>query len=431
MSDKINGDQDKNIDQKEESKKSDNQDAKKIIDSKNNNNKPHKNLEKENQKDIKSHEIKNNINKQMDNKNTVKQEVKKTKKSNSLIVSLALILGVAGSAIAVYSLYNQNLENKKLQQSLSENKNQVALLVSSSSKSNDEISIAEKQVQTKLQGLENQLQVLTKKNYALSEQLKQVKSDYLLPQADLYKQLMLVEINTAHTYLTIASNYLKLYADGTQAIGLIKAAEQSLLNADQRAKPALLMVRKARFAVENAASLNNYQEDMTSLSELINLSEQLKLKLPGVNQTKPEAPRTNRWYSPLATSWEKITSLVKVQPLDPKNKILLNTNSRFELAVSLKLQLEQAKWALQRRDEVTFNQSMAQVINQVKSYYQDNINTQKWLEIAKSIRFDQGLNYQKSLNDAIWSVTQLENQVLKSDDKMTENDENTTQGASS
>ena len=431
MSDKINGDQDKNIDQKEESKKSDNQDAKKIIDSKNNNNKPHKNLEKESQKEIKSHEIKNNINKQMDNKNTVKQEVKKTKKSNSLIVSLALILGVAGSAIAVYSLYNQNLENKKLQQSLSENKNQVALLVSSSSKSNDEISIAEKQVQTKLQGLENQLQVLTKKNYALSEQLKQVKSDYLLPQADLYKQLMLVEINTAHTYLTIASNYLKLYADGTQAIGLIKAAEQSLLNADQRAKPALLMVRKARFAVENAASLNNYQEDMTSLSELINLSEQLKLKLPGVNQTKPEAPRTNRWYSPLATSWEKITSLVKVQPLDPKNKILLNTNSRFELAVSLKLQLEQAKWALQRRDEVTFNQSMAQVINQVKSYYQDNINTQKWLEIAKSIRFDQGLNYQKSLNDAIWSVTQLENQVLKSDDKMTENDENTTQGASS
>ena len=329
MSDKINGDQDKNIDQKEESKKSDNQDAKKIIDSKNNNNKPHKNLEKENQKDIKSHEIKNNINKQMDNKNTVKQEVKKTKKSNSLIVSLALILGVAGSAIAVYSLYNQNLENKKLQQSLSENKNQVALLVSSSSKSNDEISIAEKQVQTKLQGLENQLQVLTKKNYALSEQLKQVKSDYLLPQADLYKQLMLVEINTAHTYLTIASNYLKLYADGTQAIGLIKAAEQSLLNADQRAKPALLMVRKARFAVENAASLNNYQEDMTSLSELINLSEQLKLKLPGVNQTKPEAPRTNRWYSPLATSWEKITSLVKVQPLDPKNKILLNTNTPF------------------------------------------------------------------------------------------------------
>ncbi|MCF6766141.1 uroporphyrinogen-III C-methyltransferase [Thiotrichales bacterium 19S3-7] len=348
------------------------------------------------------------------------------KKRSSVVVSLAFVVGIAGCAIAAYSLYTQHQQAKLFSTSIAQNTTEYSQLKLQTTKAIgtlDQLVSTQSQTNKLSQADKDNIASLMKKTYALDQQVKAIKSDYLLPQSDLYQQMILIQVNAAGIYLNMADNYLKLYAGGDQAISLIKAAESALINADERAKPALAMVRKAQYAVENATLFTQYDGNMQNINQLIPMLNQLKLKAPGYAKQKELTSATNTsatkesWYESFQNSIDKMANLVKIHKLDQTSKALLNSNTRENIAITLKLTLEQAKWALQRRDSIAFKQSINQAIDEVSTYYQTDQVQKKWLEIAKRIQFGQSQNYMQAMNQAIYAVSNLEAQIIASTTK--------------
>ncbi|MCF6777141.1 uroporphyrinogen-III C-methyltransferase [Thiotrichales bacterium 19X7-9] len=375
-----------------------------------------------------SNDLKNQTNHQDINK-----PITKTNKGHSLVVSLAFIVGLAGCAIAAYSLYMQHQQVKSFNTTIAQKNTEYNQLKSETKKALvtlNEVIATQKQSSKLNQVEKDNISSLMKKTYALNQQVKAIKSDYLLPQSDLYQQMILIQVNAAGIYLNMADNYLKLYAGGDQAVSLIKAAESALVNADERAKPALALVRKAQYAVENATLFTQYGDNMTNINQLIAMLSELKLKLPGnaakVDTVDHASTIDQSWYQSLKNNLDKMSSLVQIHKLNQTSQLLTNSSARENLVVTLKLQLEQAKWALQRRDSVAFKESITQVIDEVKTYYQIDQTQQKWLEIANSIQFGQSQNYMQAMHQAIYAVSRLEAQIIASATKNNNADQNQT-----
>ncbi|MCF6808226.1 uroporphyrinogen-III C-methyltransferase [Thiotrichales bacterium 19S9-12] len=342
---------------------------------------------------------------------------KQTKKS--LITPLALIVGLVGCGIASYSIYTQqqqkstiielvqkNAEYEQLNDQTTKVMTQIANTI------NDQQSEYVKNLQDK-----EQIQSLVKKTYALDQQVKSMKSDYLLPQSDLYQQLVLIQVNSAGIYLNMANHYLALYAGANQAISLIEAAESALVNADARAKPALEMVRKAKYAVENATLFTEYNENMNKLNKLSKKLNKLTLKLPSDPIEQLDGRLVKKDISDKSVfmqSLDKLSGLVKVNKLDQIHENLLSFTKRENLIVTLNLMLEQAKWALQRRDSIVFKENINNAVNEVKMYYQADKLAKEWLIIANSIQYGQSDDYTQAMSQAMYAVNQLESQILTS-----------------
>ncbi|TNF67008.1 MAG: hypothetical protein EP298_07775 [Gammaproteobacteria bacterium] len=408
MNDKIDPEKDKNQKQEDKSKAS---------------------VEKKDLKADQKAQVKPDITNHQD----INKPMTKTNKGHSFVVSLAFIVGLAGCTIAGYSLYTQHQQVKSFNTTIAQKNTEYNQLKSETKKALvtlNEVVTTQKQSSKLNQVEKDNISSLMKKTYALNQQVKAIKSDYLLPQSDLYQQMILIQVNAAGIYLNMADNYLKLYAGGDQAVSLIKAAESALVNADERAKPALALVRKAQYAVENATLFTQYGDNMTNINQLIAMLSELKLKLPGnaakVDTVDHASTVDQSWYQSLKNNLDKMSSLVQIHKLNQTSQLLTNSSARENLVVTLKLQLEQAKWALQRRDSVAFKESITQVIDEVKTYYQVDQTQQKWLEIANSIQFGQSQNYMQAMHQAIYAVSRLETQIIASATKNNNADQNQT-----
>lgn len=173
--------------------------------------------------------------------------------------------------------------------------------------------------------------------------------------------------------LTVANHRLTLAQDRETAIAIFETADQRIKAIGDTA---LLKVRQ-KISDELTSLRAMPVVDISGLAfrvgSLVNGVEQLPLmdkKRIAINGDKDSVPKPTDWQSLPGAVWNDIKSLVQVRRHQQSTEPLLPPEQAWYLIQNLKLKLEQARFAVMRRDTGLFQQHLKEASNWLEHYFE-------------------------------------------------------------
>lgn len=279
-----------------------------------------------------------------------------------LITLLTLLIAMTSLAGVYYLWQQQGQRGTDQQNALALIKTQLSQLQQLTSKNRQQAERHLKKVKEQQDNLANTLKTLIQKNDHLRNDWLMAEAEYLIRLAN-HRLLLVRDVNTAIVALQAADDRLREVAD-----------------------PALIRVRTAL-----AKDINNLraapQVDTVgislTLSAITQDIERLPLLTPDpatVSQRREDDSATSQvsgWQELPAAMWRDIKGLIVIREHDQKVKPLLSPEQRFFLTQNLRLQLEQARFALLNGDTAIYGERLNSAEAWIKEYFDTQSNVTK------------------------------------------------------
>lgn len=300
--------------------------------------------------------------------------------NNFFIPTLAIILALGALAIAAYTLSlnnqlhdqlintNSNLAEKLKQLEQKQEKTQEQ--TNAKTKNTEEL---QTQFQTKFDALSKQLQS------AMSQKFYQ-NQDWLLLKARYYLELAQINAHWSNS------------SDAT--IALLEQADQLL---KQFNEPKIFAIRQAiakDVAQIQAISPVDIAGLLSQLDAAQNSINHLSIPMPGdESTTKPSNAlpnNTSSWNTRLQDSINILGKLIVIRRHDQEIKPILSPLLEATLKENLRLNLQEAQWAVLNHDSFVYQLVLKQAINTLKTNF--NENTQNTAALIKKLTELQQMN---------------------------------------
>ena len=286
-----------------------------------------------------------------------------THKNNSLLSSTALIIAIVAIVI---NLYNNQI-NKKLQTHLvDENKtlmSQVEDLGQNQSNIQDQFAEKENKIQKAQNNLEIRIDGLNKELQIAMKQRLYQNQDWLLLKARYY--LELAQINTHWS-----DNY-------NASISLLQQADKLL---SQLNTPQIFDIRqviakeiaqlKAVPTVDIPGLLSQLDAVQLSVSNLTVQSPLEKNKLTGQMELS-QSSDSSTWKARLKNSLKLLEQVVIVRRTDENIKPLMSPLFESALKENIRLNLQEAQWAILNNNSTVYQFALTQATNNIKRIFDE------------------------------------------------------------
>lgn len=253
----------------------------------------------------------------------------------------------------------------------------------------------------------NNLQNLQDQVAVLASELEAVKANDLKNQ-ELQNQSAnntdLASVAMAKMDLHLALSELQEGGNFKLTLGFLTHAEQELLLGHRvfESKSVGSVIERLK---SNEADFNNFiglknnqKNNQTNLIDLTNLIKNLgalsfalpidfkkdavqssNLRNPGQMDSSSQ-PQESIWQSGLRQSWDRVKSLLIIRENQTVGENLLLDSAREAVTASIVFDLQQAESLLAARQWVSYEQVLDQVSAQIQVNFQDNAQSQSWLE---------------------------------------------------
>lgn len=294
-------------------------------------------------------------------KNTSKQNCFTSHKNSFLFPALSLIVAISAIGIALYTLsFNKNIKNKLLE----ENKSLIAELEQLKEKQ----TTFQDQIATKADNMEQNQSALQKKvnhlnkalQTAMTQQLYQ-NQDWLLLKARYY--LELAQINTHWS-----DNY-------NATIALLQEADQLL---SKIATPKIFDIRqtiakeiaelKATSTTDIAGLLSQLDAAQITVS---NLTIQSTIDESQPAEETQTTSNPSAWHSRLQESVNLLEKLITVRRNDENFKPLISPLFESILRESIRLNLQEAQWAVLNNNSAVYQLALKQALMNIKRTFNE------------------------------------------------------------
>ncbi len=324
-----------------------------------------------------------------------KKIARSNKKSSSWLHAITVVLVIAALGGAVYTNLQLRQKTKVLLAKIDMLNQQQSTLAASVDATKNTFSQAHDALQTRLIGLNKDLQT------ALQQQLYQ-NHDWVLLKARYFLELAQINAHWSNNTQTTAT--------------LLENANELLAHVqDQRLFPIRQAIAK-EIAQVQALPQTDFAGILSQLDAAQTIVGQLTIKqslsIPATNNAAPPpSPAANTWRSRLKESVNKLEKLVVIRRHDQDIQPLLDPPQEAILRENIRLTLQQTQWAVLQNNESLYQGLLAQVIKNIQqSFAQEDSNSQvliKQLQTLQQIRLG---NNDIILNQSL----PLLNQVIES-----------------
>ncbi|VEB33002.1 uroporphyrinogen III methylase HemX [Legionella sainthelensi] len=296
-------------------------------------------------------------------------------KNNFIILAVAIIIALGALALATYTLLlNNQLQNQwtntstnlaeELKQ-LEQKQNKTQEITDAKTKNTEEI---QTQFQTKFDALSKQLQ------NAMSQRFYQ-NQDWLFLKARYYLELAQINAHWSNS------------SDAT--VALLEQADQLL---KQFNEPKIFAIRQAiakDIAQIQAIPAVDIAGLLSQLDAAQNSINNLSIPLPEneskstLDQSQTSSNNSSAWSTHLQESMNILGKLVVIRRHDQEVKPLLSPLLEAALKENLRLNLQEAQWAVLNHDTFVYQLVLKQAINTLKTNF--NENTQNTTSLIKKL----------------------------------------------
>lgn len=302
-----------------------------------------------------------------------------TQKNNSLFTGLTFIIAIAAIIIAVYTIQL----NQQLQQKLVDEKNALATqmeqLKQTQSTTQEQIDIKAEGIQQNHTDLQSKLDSLNKQwHSAMSQRLYQ-NQDWLLLKARYY--LELGQINTFWS-----DNFKATIALLQQADDLLKQVNEPKIMDVRQAIAKEISALKATPTVDVAGLLSQLDAAQISVSNLTIQSTIDESETEAQTET-PKTPNPSAWRTRLQDSVNLLEKLVVIRRDDEDIKPLMSPLFESILRESIRLNLQEAQWAILNNNPVVYELALKQAIMNIKRTFNEEAqNTSALIKQIKELQ---------------------------------------------
>ncbi|MGL5742524.1 MAG: uroporphyrinogen-III C-methyltransferase [Legionella sp.] len=286
-------------------------------------------------------------------------------KSKGLISTFAVIVALIALAVAGYTLYlNQELQ-KQLTHKDSAFSSQVTQLEQKQDQTQEQINNqmsntqkTQKQLQTQLEHLGNKLQS------ALNQRFYQ-NQDWLLLKARYYLELAQINahwstnFDATTTLLEQADQLLKPFND-PKVFNIRQAIAKDI--AEIQATP----------VVDRAGILSQLDASQTSINDRSIALPESEEKTSGTDNETP-SNHSSTWNQRLQSSMNLLGKLVVIRRHDQNIKPLLSPMLETVLKERLRLNIQEAQWAVLNHDPFVYQLALKQAITRLKTNFNENM----------------------------------------------------------
>lgn len=325
-------------------------------------------------------------------------------KAQYFLLPLSLIAALLATGIAVYSLQN----NQQIQDSLLEDNKklsqQIQQLKSEQSQSQAQIDAREENLKQLQANIHSKITHMNQEVQSSLNQLYYKNEDWLLLKARYYIEL--AQIN-AHW----SNDYNSAIALLEQADSILNQMSDTKIFDIRQALASEIAQLKAIPTLDTVGILSQLDAAQTSINSLSNPSARAEINKenPSINSE----PQTG-WRAHLQSSLNLLGKMVVVRRNEEQIKPLMSLEYEALIKENIRLNLQEAQWAVLNKNPKVYNLVLEQAITNIKhAFGNNNSNTEALINQIKKLQQVSFSQEQPQIGQAL----PLINQVLQASSK--------------
>lgn len=292
---------------------------------------------------------------------------------------IAPLIAVLAIIMAAWSVYSINKLQKTLTDQQAELQTELEQIRQSRAESQTQVDTSIDQINQSNRGLQNKLDQLNKQlQIAMNQRLYQ-NQDWLLLKARYYLELAQINAHWSDNY-TAAISLLE------QADKLVQQLPSSKMYEVRQAIAKEIALLKATPRVDIAGVLSQLDAAQTSINDLTiqtTVEENKPESSSVVDQETPHTANPSAWQTRLQDSVNLLEKMVIIRRDDEPVKPLMSPLYESLLRESIRLNLQEAQWAILNNNPVVYQLALKQAIMNLKRTF--NTPSQKTTALLKQL----------------------------------------------